>query len=259
MNQIHNLALYFFKIHFNIVTCSGTGDAFRIVTSFIYDFTSRHYNYFYNVRPSLPCWFFILVGPLIAGFLVAALIWLLWSPLTLRLWSALLISRFYCSPPWNRVLAPRIEDTLSKGAFFWLRLGVAVGIQQFGLFVVTGSCFHSLLLMCSLPSNVRHRILLSGATSQYYPSIYVWAVLVVSLIFRFAHQKFVTISLPCVLCVLYVSSSLTWLFYCLFGTEMSVGRQSGERFTVCHVLVEWRWGGPSPLTCLFRQTVLIFE
>jgi hypothetical protein len=56
------------------VTCSGTGDAVRIVTSFIYDFTSRHYSYFYNARSSLPCWFFILVGPLIAGFLVAALI-----------------------------------------------------------------------------------------------------------------------------------------------------------------------------------------
>jgi hypothetical protein len=35
---------------------------------------------FYNVRSSLPCWFFTLVGPLIAGFLVAALIWLRWSP-----------------------------------------------------------------------------------------------------------------------------------------------------------------------------------
>jgi hypothetical protein len=116
---------------------------------------------FYNVRSSLPCWFFILVGPLIAGFLVAALLWLLWSPMTLRLWSAPLSSLtlrlwsapsicldvayligsydllwrsvfdrflwsaltlrlwsvpFICpylrrSPSWNRVLAPRIEDT----------------------------------------------------------------------------------------------------------------------------------------------------
>jgi hypothetical protein len=30
----------------NIVLCSGTGDAVRILTSFYYDFTSRHYNYF---------------------------------------------------------------------------------------------------------------------------------------------------------------------------------------------------------------------
>jgi hypothetical protein len=27
----------------------------------------------------------------------------------------------------------------------WLAYSVAVGIQQFGLFVVTGTCFHSLL------------------------------------------------------------------------------------------------------------------
>jgi hypothetical protein len=46
---------------------------FGLLLRFIYDFTSRHYNFFYNVRSSLPCWFFILVGPLIAGFLVAAL------------------------------------------------------------------------------------------------------------------------------------------------------------------------------------------
>jgi hypothetical protein len=61
------------------------------------------------VRSSLPCWFFILVGPLIAGFLVAALIWLLWSPpdvasligsfdlpLTFRLWSVPLIYSWRC-------------------------------------------------------------------------------------------------------------------------------------------------------------------
>jgi hypothetical protein len=30
----------------SIVTYSGTGDAVRIVTSFYYDFTSRHYNFF---------------------------------------------------------------------------------------------------------------------------------------------------------------------------------------------------------------------
>jgi hypothetical protein len=141
----------------DIVTCSGfvtTSEhqmwrvgvletPFGLLLSFTYDFTSRHYNYFYNVRSSLPCWFFILVGPLIAGFLVAALILGL-SDLTLRLWSApfdllwcwvsdlpwflcpdvasligsfnLLL--FYSLPPWNRVLALRIEDTLLKGNFF---------------------------------------------------------------------------------------------------------------------------------------------
>jgi hypothetical protein len=90
-----------------------------LLLRFIYDFTSRHYNCFYNVRSSLPCWFFILVGPLIAGFLVAALILGL-SDLTFRslicffdlllwrcvsdwlLWSA----RFYCLSPWNRVFGP---------------------------------------------------------------------------------------------------------------------------------------------------------
>jgi hypothetical protein len=28
---------------------------FGLLLRFIYDFTSRHYNYFYNVRSSLPC------------------------------------------------------------------------------------------------------------------------------------------------------------------------------------------------------------
>jgi hypothetical protein len=80
---------------------------FGLLLCFIYDFTSRHYNYIYNVHSSLPCLFLILAGPLIDGFLVAALIWFLWSAL------------FYCSPPSNRVLAPRIEDTLWKGSFFF--------------------------------------------------------------------------------------------------------------------------------------------
>jgi hypothetical protein len=89
---------------------------FGLLLRFIYDFTSRHYNHCYNVTrtrltaSSLPCWFFILVGPLIAGFLVAAL--------PFRLSSASVIySYLKCSPPWNRALAPRIEDTLSKGNF----------------------------------------------------------------------------------------------------------------------------------------------
>jgi hypothetical protein len=90
--------VFLVTIHFflNIVTCLWYWRR-RSLLRFIYDFTSRHYNYFYNVArtrltaSSLPCWFFILAGSLIAGFLVAALIWLLWSPLTLRLWSAPLI------------------------------------------------------------------------------------------------------------------------------------------------------------------------
>jgi hypothetical protein len=103
---------------------------FGLLLWFIYDYTNRHYNYFYNVRSSLPCWFFILVGPLIAGFLVAALTLRLRSvPLICRwvsdlLWSMLwstsvfILLCFYFLPPWNRVLAPRIEDTLSKG-YLW--------------------------------------------------------------------------------------------------------------------------------------------
>jgi hypothetical protein len=99
---------------------------FGVLLRFIYDFIS-HYNYYYNVTltrmtaSSLPCWFFILVGPLIAGFLDAALM--------LRLWSAPLISaRFYSLPPWNRVLAPGIENTLSKGNFSSVVQVVVTGI-----------------------------------------------------------------------------------------------------------------------------------
>jgi hypothetical protein len=71
---------------------------FGLLFLFIYDFTSSYYNYFHNVAwtrltaSSLPCWFFILVGPLIAGFLAAALIWLfdlLWRCVSDQLlWSA---------------------------------------------------------------------------------------------------------------------------------------------------------------------------
>jgi hypothetical protein len=104
---VWNLALYFNILwrayctgHFWIpnLTCSGTGDAVRFVNSFYYGFTSRHYNFFYNVRSSLPCWFFISVSTLIAVFLVAVLtLWrcvselFLWSPLIGSfdlLWSA---------------------------------------------------------------------------------------------------------------------------------------------------------------------------
>jgi hypothetical protein len=61
------------------VTCSVLETPFGLLLYFIY-FTSRHHNYFYNVTrgrltaSSLPCCFLVLVGPLIADFLVAALI-----------------------------------------------------------------------------------------------------------------------------------------------------------------------------------------
>jgi hypothetical protein len=77
--------------YYHIVTCWGTGDAVQFVNSFYYDFISRH-NYFLHVRSSLPCWFFILVGPLIAGFLVAVLIWLCVSDWFI--WSRPLICSF---------------------------------------------------------------------------------------------------------------------------------------------------------------------
>jgi hypothetical protein len=84
---------------------------------------------FYNVRSSLPCWFFILVDPLILTLpLWLSLVPLLWRCVfDLLLWCLLFwASPFFCSfdlsgfhslPPWNRVLAPRTEDTLSKGYF----------------------------------------------------------------------------------------------------------------------------------------------
>jgi hypothetical protein len=94
----------------------------------------------YNVRSSLLCWVFILVGPLIVGFLVAALIWFLWSPLLFCV-SDLILLGFYSLPPWNRALAPRIEDTLSKGNFssstqLWLVLLRNPTIRS--LFIVAG-------------------------------------------------------------------------------------------------------------------------
>jgi hypothetical protein len=88
----HTHIYIYIYIYIYIVTWSVLETSFGFLLRFIFDFTNRHYNYFYNVRSSLPCWFLVLVGSLIAGFLVAALIWLLWSPLTLRLWSTPLIS-----------------------------------------------------------------------------------------------------------------------------------------------------------------------
>jgi hypothetical protein len=134
------------------LTCSGTGDAVRFVNSFCYDFTSRHYNLY------LQCALFTSVLTLYLGW--SSDCWLLGccsDTLTLRLWEIPLISSdrvlwsplicawycvsgfiflgFYALPPWNRVLAPRIEDILPKGYFpssaqRWL---VLLGIQQFGL------------------------------------------------------------------------------------------------------------------------------
>jgi hypothetical protein len=101
---------------------------FGLLLRFIYDFTSRHYNYFYNVTrtrlnaSSLPCWFFILVLCLLVSWL------LLWSLVYLigsfdlcsdvaSLIGSFVLPGFYSLPPWNRVFGPRIEDTLSKGNF----------------------------------------------------------------------------------------------------------------------------------------------
>jgi hypothetical protein len=86
--QLNNFTQTYNPIYCDVFTVLET--PFGLLLRFIYDFTSRHYNYFYNVTrtrltaSSLPCSFFILVGPLIAGFLVAALILGL-SDLTFRL------------------------------------------------------------------------------------------------------------------------------------------------------------------------------
>jgi hypothetical protein len=78
---------------------------------------------FYNVRSSLPCWFFILVGPLIAGFLVAALICPFHLLLTLRLWSVPLI----CS---DLLLLSALLICVS-GRFLWSAPDVASPIGSF--------------------------------------------------------------------------------------------------------------------------------
>jgi hypothetical protein len=132
---------------------------------FIYDFTSRHYNFFYSVTrtrltaSSLPCWFLILVGPLIAGFLIAALSDPLISSEVASLISSFDLPGFYSLPPWNRVLAPRIGDALSKGNFSAVGQVVtgitSVNIRCLGiatirsLFVVAGALTEPLLSKCS--------------------------------------------------------------------------------------------------------------
>jgi hypothetical protein len=118
---------------YGTVTCSGYWSVslsvtyflletpFGLLLRFTYDVTSRHNNYFYNVTrtrltaSSLTCWF---------------LVFRCWSDLTFHLWSVLVpllwrcvsdrllwSARLYFLPPWNRVMVPRIEDTLSKGNF----------------------------------------------------------------------------------------------------------------------------------------------
>jgi hypothetical protein len=165
-----------------------------LLLRFIYDFTSRHYNYFYNVtRTRLTALHFHVDSWSFATDLIwSDLIWLfvsdrlLWPArfqvrvkVTLRLtvsqsvskswyrapfgaydqifstvwqlrscfffvgrplWredgsvlSLLKPARFYSFPPWNRVLAPRIKDTLSKGNF------------SFVVQVVTGTPFPTLV------------------------------------------------------------------------------------------------------------------
>jgi hypothetical protein len=100
------------------LTCTGTGDAVRTVTSFIFYFTSRHYNYFLQCAVitsvlilylgwSSDCWLLGCcsnltplipsdVAPLIGSFDLLSICVsgrLLWSAaLKLRLWAAPLIS-----------------------------------------------------------------------------------------------------------------------------------------------------------------------
>jgi hypothetical protein len=123
VNETYSL-LYAF-----VCFCSVTGDAVRFVTSFIYDFTSRHYNY------SLQCALFISVLILYLG----------WS--SDLLWSASLVAPLICfllskstllsrsSPDWY-------ENTLFKGCLLssiqrWIVLLRNPTIRS--LFVVAGN------------------------------------------------------------------------------------------------------------------------
>jgi hypothetical protein len=64
------------------MTCTGTGDAVRIVTSFIYDFTSRPYNYFtmrhelVDCSPSLTA-YWLFTSWLILGSSLLILVYLI--------------------------------------------------------------------------------------------------------------------------------------------------------------------------------------
>jgi hypothetical protein len=94
----------------------GTGDPVRIVTSFY--FTSHCC--FYSVTRtrltvfSLPCLFLVL--RYWSDLFVSDRPWFLCSDVASLIGSFNLLG-FYSLQPWNRVLAPRIEDTLLKGYF----------------------------------------------------------------------------------------------------------------------------------------------
>jgi hypothetical protein len=159
------IILYLFYCN---VACYATEDAkcdvftvletaFRLLLRFIYNFTSRHYNYFYNVTwtrlttSSLPGWFLVLRC---------------WSDLTPRLWLALIpllwrcisdrllrSAPFYCSPLWNRVLAPQIENTLSKCNFSPVVQVVATGITFVNIRCSGSNCLPSRCLgIATIPS-----------------------------------------------------------------------------------------------------------
>jgi hypothetical protein len=133
---------------------------FGLLFRFIYDFTSRHYNYFPNeTRPrltasSLPCWFFVrrCWSDLTPRFWSACLVHMIWLFISDRPWflwsdvSSLIVSfdllLFFCSPPWNRVLAPRIEDTLSRGNFSSV-VQVVMGITLVNIRCSDNNCLPS--------------------------------------------------------------------------------------------------------------------
>jgi hypothetical protein len=85
----------------------------------------------FTMRSSLPCWLFILVGPLIAGFLVAVLIWFLCSPpdvvsLIGSFWSAFL-SSFYLLF-WSR-LSALVQSGLLSSTVGWTRKHLLKGFH----------------------------------------------------------------------------------------------------------------------------------
>jgi hypothetical protein len=51
------------------------------------------------------------------------------------------LSKSHCSPPWNRVLAPRIGDTLSKGNFSFVQ--VVTGITFVNIRCSDNNCLPS--------------------------------------------------------------------------------------------------------------------
>jgi hypothetical protein len=111
-----------------IVTCSDTGDAVRIVTSFITTSLAVTIISFTMCADPLTMRLGVVLVPLLWSFDIlwsASLIFpddlLCWSASICLLWSVRLSPRFYFLPPWNRVLAPQIKDTLSKGYFSSVR------------------------------------------------------------------------------------------------------------------------------------------